>query len=93
MLVSGRGLAKSLDEAEAAATGIIELPADPGCAQLDFNSGLDSSETFRGLKGRSENLVLKRAFSWPCMCPTRSFDILLWIFDMQNLICTHSKSG
>ena len=28
-------LAKSLDEAEAAATGIIELPADPGCAQLD----------------------------------------------------------
>ena len=54
MLVSGaagRGLAKSLDEAEASATGIIELPADPGCAQLDFNSGRDSSDTFPDLKG------------------------------------------
>ena len=50
MLVSGRRLAKSLDEAEASATGIIELPADPGCVQLDFNSGRDSSDTFSDLK-------------------------------------------
>ena len=80
MLVSGRRLAKSLDEAEASATGIIELPADPGCVQLDFNSGRDSSDTFSDLK------VLKRAFTWPRMGPTRSFNILVQMFDMQNPI-------